>query len=180
MRFPITVIMESAVFSVILKDDILLISKCYWLVLVLISGISLWQRVLSCFCVLLSLHSPPNGKKGTEWVLPSFFSAERFNEGKHCTLWNAHQNSLHCRVQGERKESWRSEDSLGSHWIEKGKTCTLWNAHQNSLHCNLQGERKENEGGKCFEIFLGSLSDSIFAWIASVLDANYWTLERMQ
>ena len=28
MRFPITVIMESAVFSVILKDDILLISKC--------------------------------------------------------------------------------------------------------------------------------------------------------
>ena len=140
MRFPITVIMESAVFSVILKDDILLISKCYWLVLVLISGISLWQRVLSCFCVLLSLHSPPNGKKGTEWVLPSFFSAERFNEGKHCTLWNAHQNSLHCRVQGERKE---------------------------------------NEGGKCFEIFLGSLSDSIFAWIASVLGANYWYLERI-
>ena len=38
MRFPITVLMESAVFSVILKDAILLISKCYWLVLVLISG----------------------------------------------------------------------------------------------------------------------------------------------
>ena len=140
MRFPITVIMESAVFSVILKDDILLISKCYWLVLVLISGISLWQRVLSCFCVLLSLHSPPNGKKGTEWVLPSFL-------------------------------------------VRKGSTregCTLWNAHPNSLRCNGQGGRKENEGEKFLEMFLGSLSDSIFAWIASVLDANYWTLERMQ
>jgi len=57
-------------------------------------------------------------------VLPSFFSAERFNEGKNCTLWNAYPNTL---------------------------------------HCNGQGERKENEGGKCLEIFLGSLSDSIFA-----------------
>jgi len=74
--------------------------------------------------VLLSLHSPPNGKKQTLWVLLSISSAVRFNEGKNCNLWNAHQNSLHCRVQGERKE---------------------------------------NEGGKCFEIFLGSLSDSIFA-----------------
>ena len=27
----------------------------------------------------------------------------------------------------------------------------------------VEGERKENEGGKCLEIFLGSLSDSIFA-----------------
>ena len=41
--------------------------------------------------------------------------------------------------------------------------CTLWNADQNTLHCNGQGERKENEGGQFLEIFLGSLSDSIFA-----------------
>jgi len=57
-------------------------------------------------------------------VLPSFFSAERFNEGKNCTLWNAYPNTL---------------------------------------HCNGQGGRKENEGEKFLEIFLGSLSDSIFA-----------------
>jgi cell division protein ftsX len=43
------------------------------------------------------------------------------------------------------------------------KDCTLWNAHPNTLHRNSQGERKENEGGHCLEIFLGSLSDSIFA-----------------
>jgi len=50
--------------------------------------------------------------------------------------------------------------------VRKGSTredCTLWNAYPNTLHCNGQGERKENEGGKCLEIFLGSLSDSIFA-----------------
>ena len=35
----------------------------------LTSGIALLQRVLSKFRLLLSLHSPPNGKKGTEWVL---------------------------------------------------------------------------------------------------------------
>lgn len=56
--------------------------------------------------------------------------------------------------------------------------CTLWKAHPNSLHCNSQGERKENEEEKCLEIFPESLSDSIFAWIASVLDANYWYLEK--
>ena len=33
MRFPITVIMESAVFSVILQDFYSTISKCNWLVL---------------------------------------------------------------------------------------------------------------------------------------------------
>jgi len=43
------------------------------------------------------------------------------------------------------------------------KHCTLWNAHPNSLHCRVQGERKKNEGGKYLEIFLESLSDSIFA-----------------
>ena len=47
--------------------------------------------------------------------------------------------------------------------FKEGEDCTLWNAHPNSLHCNGQGERKENEGGQCLEIFLGSLSDSIFA-----------------
>ena len=35
----------------------------------LTSGIALLQRVLSKFRLLLSLHSPQNGKKGTEWVL---------------------------------------------------------------------------------------------------------------
>jgi len=47
--------------------------------------------------------------------------------------------------------------------VQRGEDCTLWNADPNSLHCNGQGERKENEGRKCLEIFLGSLSDSIFA-----------------
>ena len=69
MRFPITVIMESAVFSVILQDFYSIISKCNWLVLVLTSGYFAWQLLLSCFRVLLSLHSPPNGKKQTLWLL---------------------------------------------------------------------------------------------------------------
>ena len=94
----------------------------YWLVFVLTTGDFAEQLVLSKFRVLLSLRSPPNGKKGTEWVLlrnrsavrASFtkersqkkaLSAVRFDEGKYCTLWNAHPNSLHCNGQGERKES---------------------------------------------------------------------------
>ena len=64
---------------------LLLISKCNWLVFVLTSGISLWQRVLSCFRMLLSLHSPQKGKQYTEWVLLSFLSAVMFNEGKSKT-----------------------------------------------------------------------------------------------
>ena len=35
----------------------------------LTSGYFAGQLVLSKFRLLLSLHSPPNGKKGTEWVL---------------------------------------------------------------------------------------------------------------
>ena len=147
----------------------------------LTSGIELWQRVFSCFCELRSLHSPPKGKP-TQWVgAPQDFQfgKAQWGEEKHCILLNAHQNSLHCNGQGEGKESWRSEDSLGFRLIEKGKGCTLWNAHPNSLHCRVQGERKKNEGGKYLEIFLESLSDSIFAWIAIVLDVNHWYLERM-
>ena len=97
--------MESAVFSVILRDFYSTISKCNWLVLVLTLGYFAGQLLLSKFRVLLSLRSPQNGKKGTEWELLSISSAIRFNEGKDCTLWNAHQNSLHCNGQGERKES---------------------------------------------------------------------------
>ena len=89
--------------------------------------------MLSYFRVLLSLHSPQNGKKGTEWVLLSISSAIRFNEGKrNATLCGMHIKTL-CTVE----------------FKEGGRT--------------VEGERKENEGGKCFEIFLGSLSDSIFA-----------------
>ena len=75
MRFPITVIMESAIFSVILQDFYSTISKCNWWVLVLISGYFAGQLLLSKFRLLLSFHSPPNGKKGTEWVLPRNRSA---------------------------------------------------------------------------------------------------------
>ena len=62
MRFPITVIMESAVFSVILKDFYSTISKYIWLVFVLTSGDFAEQLALSKFRVLLSLHSPRKGK----------------------------------------------------------------------------------------------------------------------
>ena len=48
----------------------------------LISGVALLQRVLSCFRVLLSLHSPQKGKLCTEWVLLRVSSAVMVNEGK--------------------------------------------------------------------------------------------------
>ena len=63
------------------------------------------------------------------------------------------------REEGKLKERRFFWDLLDVDWED----CTLWKAHPNSLHCNSQGRRKENEGGKYLEIFLGSLSDSIFA-----------------
>ena len=102
--------MESAVFSVILKDFYSTISKYIWLVFVLTSGYFAEQLVLSKFCLLLSLHSPPNGKKGTEWVLLSISSAIRFNEGKrNATLCGMHIKTL-CTV--EFKEGGRKVEGV--------------------------------------------------------------------
>ena len=80
------------------------------MVFVLTSGYFAEQLVLSKFCLLLSLHSPPNGKKGTEWVLLSISSAIRFNEGKrNATLCGMHIKTL-CTV--EFKEGGRKVEGV--------------------------------------------------------------------
>ena len=81
MRFPITVIMESAWFSVILKDLYSTISKCNWLVFVLTSGDFAEQLALSKFRLLLSLHSSRKREQWTEWVLFSFLARKGSTRG---------------------------------------------------------------------------------------------------
>ena len=51
--------------------------------------------------MLLSLHSPPNGKKGMEWVLLSISSAVRFNEGKTNAILCGMQPKTPCTVRVE-------------------------------------------------------------------------------
>ena len=82
----------------------------YWLGFVLTSGCFAGKLLLSCFRVLLSLHSPPNGKKQTLWVLLSISSAVRFNEGKrNATLCGMHIKTL-CTV--EFKEGGRKVEGV--------------------------------------------------------------------
>ena len=70
----------------------------------LTSGYFAGQLLLSKFRLLLSLHSPPNGKKGTEWVHLSISSAGRLNEGKRNTALCGMHTETSSTVRVEERE----------------------------------------------------------------------------
>ena len=95
----------------------LIISKCNWLVLVLTLGYFAGQLLLSKFRVLLSLHSPPNGKKQTLWVLLSISIAGRLNEGKKSTAFCGMHIKTPCTVTvKERERKMREGSALKYSW----------------------------------------------------------------
>jgi hypothetical protein len=67
--------------------------------------------------VLLSLHSPPNGKKQTLWVLLSISIAGRLNEGKKSTALSGMHIKTPCTVTvKERERKMREGSALKYSW----------------------------------------------------------------